>query len=523
MPPEFTSPGTYVQEVPGGAPAIAGVATSVTAFVGRAVRGQVDEPTDIGSWDHFQERFGGLWSGSRLGFAVRDFFRNGGTAAVVVRVFGGDGAGSTAAVAHDTIELVARAPGGWGNGLRIRVDHDTRTPDPDLDEDDSSLFNLHVRDGTTGVVEEHRDVTVGIAGHPRALTTVLEAESELVRVTAATVAAAARPAAHAGAPAGGNVWDQDGTSTGVGAEGGDGAPLGEADFIGAGREAARTGLYALEGADLFNLLVVPPHTTIDDVEPAVVTAAHAYCARRRAMLVLDGSSAWPPSGPGDRAQIQDEVGTIGANAALFFPRLRQPNPLGGDRIETFPAAGAIAGVMARTDAERGVWKAAAGPGAALTGVSGLSVALTDLEQGPLNQLGVNCLRDFPRTGPVVWGARTGAGADELASEWKYVPVRRTALFIEESLHRGLGWVAFEPNDEPLWSRIRQAVRTFMEDLFRRGAFQGRTSSEAYVVGCDRQTTSEADLDRGVVNVLVGFAALVPREFVMVRLRLTTAG
>jgi phage tail sheath protein FI len=174
--------------------------------------------------------------------------------------------------------------------------------------------------------------------------------------------------------------------------------------------------------------------------------------------------------------------------------------------------------MARTDAQHGVWKAPAGLDATLVGAPALATPLTDAENGELNPLGINCLRAFPAAGRVVWGARTLRGSDALAVEFKYIPVRRTALFLEESLYRGLKWVVFEPNDEPLWAQIRLNVGAFMQDLFRKGAFQGTTPREAYFVGCDRTTTTQSDVDRGVVNILVGFAPLKPAEFVVIQIQ-----
>lgn len=174
--------------------------------------------------------------------------------------------------------------------------------------------------------------------------------------------------------------------------------------------------------------------------------------------------------------------------------------------------------MARTDATRGVWKAPAGLEATLVGVSNVTVPLTDAENGQLNPVAVNCLRVRQPVGPVVWGARTLQGDDRLASEWKYVPIRRTALFIEESLYRGTQWVVFEPNDEPLWSQIRLNVTVFMHDLFRQGAFQGRTPNEAYLVKVDGETTTQSDINRGIVNIVVGFAPLKPAEFVFLRIQ-----
>jgi hypothetical protein len=147
-------------------------------------------------------------------------------------------------------------------------------------------------------------------------------------------------------------------------------------------------------------------------------------------------------------------------------------------------------------------------------VTGLTVPLTDAENGELNPLGINCLRQVPAAGYVVWGARTTVGNDQLASQWKYIPVRRTALYIEESLYRGTQWAVFEPNDEPLWSQLRLNIGVFMHGLFRQGAFQGQSPKEAYFVKCDKTTTTQADIDRGIVNVIVGFAPLKPAEFVV---------
>jgi phage tail sheath protein FI len=154
----------------------------------------------------------------------------------------------------------------------------------------------------------------------------------------------------------------------------------------------------------------------------------------------------------------------------------------------------------------------------LVGVPQLSVPLTDAENGELNPLGINCLRALPPAGRVVWGARTLQGDNRLASEWKYIPVRRTALFIEESLFRGLKWAVFEPNDEPLWAQIRLNAGSFMHSLFRQGAFQGATPREAYFVKCDKETTTQSDIDSGIVNVVVGFAPLKPAEFVVIKIQ-----
>jgi phage tail sheath protein FI len=249
-----------------------------------------------------------------------------------------------------------------------------------------------------------------------------------------------------------------------------------------------------------------------------------YCTARRAMLIVDPPAAWSTNKDTAAATARDRLPNLGLggdaarNAALYFPRLREADPLRDSQVDTFVPCGAVAGIMARTDVARGVWKAPAGLEAAVNGIQGFDVNLNDAENGMLNPLGINCLRAFPVNGRVVWGARTLRGADQLADEYKYVPVRRTALYIEESLYRGTQWVVFEPNDEPLWAQIRLNVGAFMHSLFRQGAFQGTTPRDAYFVKCDKETTTQDDINKGIVNILVGFAPLKPAEFVVIKLQ-----
>jgi len=201
-------------------------------------------------------------------------------------------------------------------------------------------------------------------------------------------------------------------------------------------------------------------------------------------------------------------------SAIFFPWVT----INEDGLRRdIGASGAIAGLMARIDGTRGVWKAPAGTEASLRGIVGLERQFSDAENGILNPRAINTLRVFP-SGIVNWGARTMEGDDNDASEWKYIPIRRLALYIEESLYRGLKWVVFEPNDEPLWSQIRLNVGAFMHDLFRQGAFQGPKPADAYFVRCDAETTTQTDRNLGIVNIWVGFAPLKPAEFVVLRLQ-----
>jgi hypothetical protein len=285
----------------------------------------------------------------------------------------------------------------------------------------------------------------------------------------------------------------------------------------AGNLAAREGMYALETVDLFTMLNLPGVTAVAQLSEAIT-----YAEDRRSMVLIDID-------PDENtlAEVRDWINAAAnsslkhRNAAAYWPWIRLADPLQNGRLRSFPNSGAIMGLWARTDAQRGVWKAPAGIEARLTGVQGLDYVMSDPENGVINPLGLNAIRSFPTFGTVAWGARTMVGADAMTSEWKYVPVRRIALYIEESLYRGTQFAVFEPNDEPLWSQIRLAIGSFMNTLFRQGAFQGATPPEAYFVRCDSTTTTQADIDLGVVNIQVGFAPLKPAEFVVIQIQQMT--
>ena len=538
MPVTPTFPGVYIEEVPSAVRTIIGVATSITAFVGRAQRGPVNEPIRIQSLAEFERTFGGLWVESALSYAVQHFFLNGGSDALIVRVArSGDATPTNNAAAAtfngaalSSLPLEASSPGAWGNQLRARIDTDTRPLEPG--EGPNTLFNLHVKDMDaagkgTGELEVFRNVSIE-ATNRRFISKVLQLESRLVGIPFS----APMPAAIAAAPAvpvppGASFFDvpgafiQAGASAG-GTDGTDGAPITAADVEGS--PGNKTGFNALEKADLFNILVLPPLTRATDgtgdIQAGTWNLAQAYCVQRRAMLIIDPPTAWNDvADPQTGGNSFDSLGfTRTANAAIYFPRVRIPDPLKENRIEDFAPGGVIAGVWARTDLLRGVFKAPAGIETPMVGVRELTVKLTDGENGQLNPLGFNCLRSFPVIGNVVWGARTLRGADVLTDQWKYLPVRRLALFIEESLYRGTKFAVFEPNDEPLWAQLRLNVGAFMQDQFRKGTFQGTTPREAYLVKCDKETTTQNDIDKGIVNILVGFAPLKPAEFVIIKIQ-----
>lgn len=270
-----------------------------------------------------------------------------------------------------------------------------------------------------------------------------------------------------------------------------------------------------ESVDLFNLLCVPG---LD--HPEAIAMSQAFCRRRRAFMIVDS-----PQGAGVAEMLRSKTLIAGPNAdhsALYFPWVQAPDPDRGGALRLEPPCGFVAGVMARTDRARGVWKAPAGVEATLEGAVGLALPITDADAARLNPEGVNCLRSVAAQGVAVWGARTLHGDDVRPSEWKYVPVRRLALFLEESVARGLKWASFEPNDERLWAAIRLHVGDFLLGVSRQGAFVGRTPNEAFFVKCDRGTITQRDLDIGVANVEIGFAPLRPAEFVILSIRLMTA-
>jgi phage tail sheath protein FI len=361
---------------------IAGVATSITAFIGAALRGPTDAPGNVNSFGDFEQLYGGLWAQSTLGYAVAQFFQNGGNHALIVRV--------------------------------------------------------------------GRD---------------------------------------------------------------DGSEITDVDII--------ESLPVLDKADLFNLLCIPPlQRRGGEVGRQAWDAAVTYATSRRAFVIVDPPERWATAND----VLADEIGvvsvvTIADNAAIYFPRVLASDPLNSGQPDSFAPGGAIAGVFARTDAQSGVW-GTPGIEAVLRGVSGLSFGgaasagkLGDADNAKLNAAGINCLRSFPGTGTVVWGARTLKGADALASDWKYIPVRRLACHIEESIIRGTRWAAFEPNAAPLWGEIAQDIIAFMHTLFKQGAFKGATPGQAYFVHCDGTTTTPADIAGGVINIAIGFAPIRPAEFV----------
>ncbi len=310
-------------------------------------------------------------------------------------------------------------------------------------------------------------------------------------------------------------------NAGIGA---DGLLPGPAEIIGSKAVEPYTGMNSLDYVDIFNILCIPraiagtASTDLSDTEvTAVISNALAYCQKKRAFMVIDIPETINKVSE-IKDWLEDNADFRDNNAAVYFPRVQIPDPKNDYRLRSVGVSGTIAGIYARIDSSRGVWKTPAGIEATLSGVSDLDVALTDQQNGTLNPLGINCLRTFPIYGSTVWGGRTTQGADAIGSEWKYIAVRRITLMIEESLFRGTKWVVFEPNDESLWAKIRMNVGAYMQSLFRQGAFQGTAPKDAYFVKCDKETTTQDDINKGIVNIQVGFAPLKPAEFVVISIQ-----
>jgi uncharacterized protein len=518
----FTYPGVYIEEISSGIHTITGVATSIAAFVGWANMGPTDHAVLVQSWSDFQNQFGGLTSSNGipnyLGYAVNQFFGNGGAQAYIVRLVAN--AAVKAANASDTLAVAASVPipdgggtaftataideGQWANnvyGIRIVVNP--------IDATRFSLLVVYTPvGGQETTVESFPNLSIDPGDiQERSIVSVVNdpgTGSQIIRISGVgtnqpspnplTIPPTTGPYALLGGVAGTvlvpgaadfhTALNSDGTGTG--------------------------GVHLLDTVPIFNLLCVPGETN-----STVIGNLQGYCHAHRAFYIVDSASN--DNFTSVQGKLSGITGVNAINSAFYFPWLNAPDPLQQGRLNLFPPAGFVAGLYAATDASRGVWKAPAGIDASLTGEAGPSVRLTDIQNGTLNVQAINCIRHFPVYGDVIWGARTLRGNDQLASEWKYVPIRRLALFLESSLYNGTQWVVFEPNDERLWSQIRMNVGAFMQGLFLQGAFQGTTPRQAYFVKCDGENNPQSSIDQGIVNILVGFAPLYPAEFVVIQI------
>jgi hypothetical protein len=522
----------------------------------------------------FYETFGSVAARWPLSYAVRDFFDNGGTDAIVVRIYGSpqrvveiqaggeifapkrvdpgevialpaapaDAPSGCATAALSgfppaaippnptadgaILRLSAANPGAWGNHLSVAIDQDDVSASlaAAMQVAAEDLFNLTITWAPptgSAVTERITNVTVDPNAGPVRLGRALAASSRFVSCGELPSVADMRRLLAKLPPVGS-------AATWPGFNGGlDGFYLSDPRFYTSPElEARREGLYALERAGLFNLLVVPRDEW--GRAPALsYPKILAYVARKRAFWILEAPPTDWDAAITSGSPVDDLInetflnpGESGRYAAVFYPDVLQPDAAGVSRVAG--PGGIIAGVFARSDTAKGVWKAPAGTDASLVGVSGPTIPLSDAQNGAANQVGINCIRSFPQFGTVVWGARTLRGADALDDDFRYIPTRRRANLIELSVVRGLQWAVFEPNDERLWSAIRLNVGSFLGGLFAQGAFAGATEKDAYCVACDASTTTPTDVQDGVCNVVVGFAPVFPAEFVVLYLQVATA-
>jgi hypothetical protein len=551
MPVTTSYPGVYIEEIPSAAHPITGAATSITGFVGWAAQGPVNQATLVQSWSDYQRIFGGLDSRTYLGYAVQQFFGNGGQQAYVVRLVATSTmTGVTPAVAAQTnVQSLtfdsttfpgtvtgsiggnpsggwffnANSPGAWANYYGVTIQ-----PNPS-DYTRFSVSVFYVPDPTQPtksqtVVETFNNLSFN-STDPRYAVNIISEQSNYVTSTLNAPSFSFHNNGPTSPPLpppnsisfilGSYTKGVDGTvltpATAANNQGNFEVALAAAASVTEGVGSPLSGVGYLSVVD-FDILVVPAL-----VDQTSIMYLQQFCFQNRAFLIVDSLQADTfttlQNGPNN-----NYVGSNAINSAFYFPWIQAPDPLQGGRPNLYPPSGFVAGKYAATDSASGVWKAPAGIDVGIVGASGFSATLTDLQNGTLNKTGINCLRNFPAYGNVVWGARTLNGNDLAASQWKYVPVRRLSLYIEKSLLRGTQWVVFEPNDASLWSAIRLNINAFMQGLFKQGAFFGSTPQEAYFVKCDSETTTQTDISNGVVNILVGFAPVEPAEFVVIQIQ-----
>ncbi|MCX3059542.1 phage tail sheath family protein [Streptomyces beihaiensis] len=504
--PTYLTPGVYVEEVQSGARPIEGVGTAVAAFVGFAERGPFHTPTLVTSWDQYAQEFGGFTEGTYLAHSVYGYFSNGGGAAYVVRVGGpaadGDRRGEAVAAEPEPkpVELggflVAARPGVFGVSVEI-ADMDGENPPEDR-------FKLLVRQGDRVAETYEASTRKNVKGY---LVTQARA-SKLIEVTEQRGASQTRPANRTVA-----IPDAPAAPAAPSASGAV-SRLDPAEYV--GDASARTGFGGLEAIDEITMVAVPDLMSAyqrGDIDAegvrTVQLAVISHCEQMGdRVAVLDT----PPglSAQQVRAWRNDEAGYDSRYATLYYPWVRVFDPAAG-RNATVPPSGHVAGVWARSDAERGVHKAPANE--VIRGAVDLELRLSKGEQDLLNPVGVNCVRAFPGRGIRIWGART------LSSDpaWRYLNVRRLFNYLEESILLGTQWVVFEPNDDRLWSSIRRNVTAFLTEEWRRGALFGRTAEEAFYVKCDRDNNPQESIDQGRVVCEIGVSPVKPAEFVVFRL------
>lgn len=525
MPVSPTYPGVYIEELPSSNYAVTAAPTSVTVFIGFTnpfwvvpSTGQApvwNTAVEVLSFTDYASQFGGFfsspWLPDYVGQAVSQFFGNGGSDAYVVALTPDADypSSSAASVTASGFTFTAMQPVGQdadGSGLTMTVTISNLAQTAAT----ADTADITIVYGTA--VETYRRVVITppSASSPSPVLTTINGQSQLVRVSLPGTLQTEFDATPAtGAPLTGSTPG----ATAI-------------DLTGIPAVFAVNS--SLDKVPVFNLMAIPGLNDGSAEASTVLSAALTFCEDKRAFFIMDpppnaaadslAEGLLPAAPPATTIQAAAADLPTSKNGALYFPYL-QSTDFTGAAINC-PPSGFVAGIFAQEDVNRGVWKSPAGLETVISGTTGVvpSGVMTDPQQGVLNPLGINCLRTFPGIGTVVFGARTLVSQNPAFPQWKYVAVRRTALFIEQSLYTSLKWAVFEPNDTPLWNALTQEVSAFMLSLFRQGAFAGTTANTAFQVRCDSTTTTATDVASGIVNILVSFAPLNPAEFVVIQIQ-----
>jgi hypothetical protein len=495
---ELLTPGIQVAEQPGPEHAIARASTAVTAFIGRSLRGPCHQPIVVTSFSDFQRTFGGLWQPSMLGYAIEQFFENGGRQAIVVRITNGAQPKTlTLRAQRSTLTLEALCPG-TREYLRASVDYDS------IGENEADRFNLVVQRIRTPGSEyiEDQEIYRRLSVDPvngRSYVPLALAESRLVRMIGEVPPERPDRTLH---PHGGLIG-----YVASNPDGDDGDVPTDYDIIGSATEY--TGLHALRSVDTFNFLCIPPLARDTDVGPSTLMVAARLCRERRAMLIVDPPAAWTTAG--EALEAMRDWYFASPDALMYFPRVIAYDRLRG-RHETFAPGGAVAGMLARLDEIWPVWSPAEGEDALLRAGYRPVCPVSEQERARLTQAGVNTLQTVRSSVRLGLSPRTLAGPGSESPDWKYLSARRLALFIVNSIERGTRWVLFEHNGPELWRRVRARVEEFFAGLEAGGAFLGSDPNEPYFVVCDERLNGEGPDSVGRVRLLIGFAAARPGEY-----------
>jgi uncharacterized protein len=492
--------GIQVAEERGPDQTIARLGTARTAFVGRTLRGPVNRPILVASFTEFQHVFGGLWQPSLLGYAVEQFFDHGGREALIVRVVNGARSATLTLNAGDAALILRAVRPGTREFLRASVDYDNIAPE------DGSDFNLTVQrvrtQGTAQVEDQEIFHKLSLVPTAEGYLPQAIAESELIQL--AGELPAQRPDRTLNAASGMATAYVNSNS-----DGDDGAPLTDYDLI--GRESDCTGLFALDAADYFNFLCIPPVSRDQDVGPSALLVGARYCKERRALLIVDPPSSWHTAD--DALRGMRDWNFSNENALMYFPRVLAHDKLRG-HFESFAPCGAVAGMLARCDEAAPVWAPAKNDEAVLRPGYRPICLVTEDRRMRLATLGVNTIQAVRSAARIGVAARTLAAGAAANADWQYLASRRLALFIVNSIERGTRWVAMAQPHVEVAEMAASQVRAFLEALYDAQAFGTRRMQDAFFVICDQ---------RSEIQLVIGFAAARKPGFHSFRIAHTASG